>query len=232
MPISLIPEKSSHIINHTDLSELLNASRILGNPLMTSDQTPIKSVIMTLCTGSRTVRVAPYCSGICCTYALKNAILLREMDIEVTICYMDIRTFGENERYYDKARALGVKFIRGNPIQVSTLEKTTSIIVEDTLSSENMLITSDLIVITPPLIPKMDNKSILVKKIPLDMGVGDQKFIKTTIGGKRPKQFQGIYRIGTTSKPMDIPELVNELNDTLIQIISDYPLNKDGGVSR
>ena len=60
------------------------------------------------------------CSGACCMFALKEAIVTKERfqeDIETTIFYMDMRTFGKDyERYYLRARnEFGVRFIRQPP---------------------------------------------------------------------------------------------------------------------
>jgi heterodisulfide reductase subunit A-like polyferredoxin len=54
-----------------------------------------------------------YCSRICCTIALKNALKLKELkpEAEVTIIYRDIRTYGFKERLYTEAREAGVRFI-------------------------------------------------------------------------------------------------------------------------
>jgi heterodisulfide reductase subunit A len=58
-----------------------------------------------------------YCSRICCTTALKNALALKELNPEarITILYQDIRTYGFKEDLYTKARELGIRFIRYEP---------------------------------------------------------------------------------------------------------------------
>ena len=54
-----------------------------------------------------------YCSRICCTTAIKNALKLKELkpDAEITILYRDIRTYGFKERIYTEAREAGIRFI-------------------------------------------------------------------------------------------------------------------------
>ena len=68
---------------------------------------------MIQCVGSREPE-HPYCSRVCCTNSVNDAIRIKEKDpsAKVTILYRDIRTFGFNELYYQKARDLGVRFIR------------------------------------------------------------------------------------------------------------------------
>jgi len=72
-----------------------------------------KSVVFIQCMGSRDAN-RPYCSRICCTTSVSQAISIREQkpDTSVFILYRDIRTFGERELLYKKARELGVIFIR------------------------------------------------------------------------------------------------------------------------
>jgi len=68
---------------------------------------------MIQCVESRTEE-HPYCSRVCCSQALKNAIMLKRRDPEsnVIILYRDIRSYGFRERYYREARGLGVLFVR------------------------------------------------------------------------------------------------------------------------
>jgi heterodisulfide reductase subunit A2 len=56
---------------------------------------------MIQCVGSRNETFA-YCSRVCCSAAVKNAIALKEInpDIQVVILYRDLRTFGFKELYY------------------------------------------------------------------------------------------------------------------------------------
>ena len=71
------------------------------------------NVVMIQCVGSREPE-HPYCSRVCCTNSVNDAIRIKEKDpsAKVTILYRDIRSFGFNELYYQKARDLGVRFIR------------------------------------------------------------------------------------------------------------------------
>ncbi len=73
-------------------------------------------VVMIQCVGSREPE-HPYCSRQCCSKAVKNAIKIKETNpqAQVFILYRDIRTFGLKEIYYQKARELGVQFIRFDP---------------------------------------------------------------------------------------------------------------------
>jgi uncharacterized pyridoxamine 5'-phosphate oxidase family protein/ferredoxin len=56
----------------------------------------------------------PYCSRICCSHAVKNALKLKEKDpqLNVYVLYRDVRTYGFYETFYHEARKKGVIFIR------------------------------------------------------------------------------------------------------------------------
>jgi heterodisulfide reductase subunit A-like polyferredoxin len=74
------------------------------------------TVVMIQCVGSREPD-HPYCSRVCCGYAVQNALKIKEIRprAQVFVLYRDIRTYGLKELYYKKARDLGVQFIRFEP---------------------------------------------------------------------------------------------------------------------
>ena len=83
-----------------------------GRVLRPADGKIPQSIAYVQCAGSRDRSIGvPYCSRVCCMYALKQALLLRHYihDVEVTLYYMDIRAFGKGyEQFYRRAVAEGV----------------------------------------------------------------------------------------------------------------------------
>ncbi len=75
----------------------------------------LKSVAMIQCIGP----AETFCSRICCSVALKNALALKALnpEVEIVIFYRDIRTYGFKERLYTEARRQGVVFVRYDPDQ-------------------------------------------------------------------------------------------------------------------
>ncbi len=75
-----------------------------------------QSAVFIQCVGSRN-EDRPYCSRVCCTHSVKNAIDLktRNPEMNVYVLYRDIRTYGTREDLYTQARKLGVMFIRYDP---------------------------------------------------------------------------------------------------------------------
>jgi heterodisulfide reductase subunit A len=61
------------------------------------------TVVMIQCVGSRD-KERPYCSRVCCTEAVKNALKIKQQNpnANVYVLYRDIRTYGFRESYYSK----------------------------------------------------------------------------------------------------------------------------------
>jgi len=73
----------------------------------------VQSVVMIQCVGSREPQ-RPYCSRVCCTQAVKNALKLKALrpEVDVYVLYREMRTYGFREAYYQAARDAGVVFLR------------------------------------------------------------------------------------------------------------------------
>jgi heterodisulfide reductase subunit A len=90
-----------------------------GRLVRPHDGKPIKKVAWFQCVGSRDLQTeADFCSSVCCMHAIKEALVAKEKsdgELEATIFYMDMRTFGKSyQRYRDQAETEhGVRFERG-----------------------------------------------------------------------------------------------------------------------
>ena len=82
------------------------------------DREEPKKIAWLQCVGSRDLNHCDnsYCSGVCCMYALKEAVVAKEHahgDLETAIFFMDMRTYGKDfEKYYIRAKDQGVRFVR------------------------------------------------------------------------------------------------------------------------
>jgi len=72
----------------------------------------LKDVVMIQCV--RPDGMPEYCSRVCCTNTMKNAIRLKLFNpaCRVSVLYKNIVTYGFREEYYTEARRRGVVFIR------------------------------------------------------------------------------------------------------------------------
>ncbi len=88
-----------------------------GRVLRPSDGKIPGNIAYVQCAGSRDKSIGvPYCSRVCCMYAVKQAMLLSGALplADITIYYMDIRAFGKGyEQFYQNAKAMGIRFVRG-----------------------------------------------------------------------------------------------------------------------
>jgi heterodisulfide reductase subunit A len=135
---AVIPEygygKYPNVITAMELERLANsAGPTVGKLIRPSDGKMPESVGMVLCVGSRDKRYNEYCSGFCCMYTIKNALLLKQMypEMDITIFYMDIRTPSKGyEEFYNRAREAGIRFIQGRPSQITEDPETHNLFVE------------------------------------------------------------------------------------------------------
>jgi heterodisulfide reductase subunit A len=124
-----------------------------------------KNIVMIQCVGSRN-KERPYCSRVCCTHAVKNALQLKEQqpESEIFILYKDMRTYGFREDYYAKASDMGVKFIRYDDENKPVVEKDGSgnikITVQDPILDNPLILTPDALVLSAAIIPNEDNKKL------------------------------------------------------------------------
>lgn len=204
----LIPD----VITSLEFERLINASGPTGGKIrrLSNGRTP-RSVAFVQCVGSRDISIdRPYCSGVCCMYAMKNAMLIREKnpEIEVTVFYNDIRAYGKGyEEYFERAKSLGVRFVRGFPGEVLEENDRLTLIAENTETGEVETVHPDLVVLSVGLEPAGGAEEIArMLGIPRDesgfFGVADQKL------GPVLTVKPGIYVAGTATAPRDIPDSV------------------------
>jgi heterodisulfide reductase subunit A len=106
------------VVTNLEFERIVCATGPTQGSLVTPGGERVKRLAFIQCVGSRDRRFLSYCSGYCCTASIKEAMLAleHEPEAEVTIFYNDIRTSGKGfEELYQRARAAGVRFIKGLP---------------------------------------------------------------------------------------------------------------------
>jgi heterodisulfide reductase subunit A len=200
------------VITSLEFERMMNASGPTGGEIrrLSDGKAPV-SVVFIQCVGSRDIPLSrPYCSGICCMYALKNAMLLREKYPEcgVTILYMDIRAYGKGyEEYFERAKSLGVEFLRGMPSGIQPLDGSMLIRVENTETGKMVELRPELVVLSVGLEPARDSRALAagcgipVSESGFYQSLHDKLDMVATIA-------PGIYIAGTAVSPRDIPDCV------------------------
>ena len=172
-----------------------------------------KTIVMIQCVGSRE-KDRPYCSRVCCIDAVKNAIKVKEKhpDAEIYIIYRDMRTYGINEKYYEKARELGIIFIRYNVEDKPKVKKgknNLEVNVKDLILNENLTIHTDFLVLSAAMIPREDNEVIAkYLKVPINE---DGFFLEAHVK-LRPVDFatEGVFLAGIAHSPKSISESISQ----------------------
>ena len=206
--------KSANIVTSLEFERILSASGPYGGHLVRpSDKKEPEKIAWLQCVGSRDAHhgARGYCSAVCCTYAVKEAILAKEHStngLDTAIFYIDIRTFGKDfERYYNKAKDdLGVRFVKSRITQVEPMgENSKHIIQYVDAAGHTRAEEFDIVVLSVGLGPR-DQAVSLAKK--LDVDLNHYQFAKT--GDFNPVQSSqpGIYVCGAFQEPKDIPTSV------------------------
>lgn len=114
------PGLGDNVISSLQMERLLAPHGPYMRALRPGDGKEPESIAFIQCAGSRDLQLGkPYCSRVCCMYAIKQAMLLSGALplADLTIYYMDIRAFGKNyEQFYNNAKAMGVEFVKAKPI--------------------------------------------------------------------------------------------------------------------
>jgi len=113
-------QSSKNIITSLEFERILASSGPYGGHLVRpSDQKEPKKIAWLQCIGSRNNHIGAkgYCSSVCCTYAVKEAMLAKEHSsgsLDTAIFYMDIRTHGKGyEDYFNRGKdEYGIRFVK------------------------------------------------------------------------------------------------------------------------
>ncbi len=142
------------VITSLQYERMMNASGPThGHIQRPSDGKEPKSVVFIQCVGSRDPSIErPYCSGFCCMYTAKQAILTKDHipDSQSHVFYMDIRSPG---KMYDEftrrtIEQYGANYIRGRVSQIYPNGEGQLVVCgADTLLGEQVEVLADLVVL-------------------------------------------------------------------------------------
>jgi len=192
------------------ITSLEMEQRLVEGDLTVDGRSP-KRVAFIQCVGSRDAQVGnEYCSRVCCMYTAKQSRLVRELlpDAEVTVFYIDVRTFGKGaEEFYDETRATGVLYRRGNISEIIRRDGRVVLLGEDTLLGRTIDFEADLVVLAVGMEARSDAAALSnMLKLPRS---ADGFFLE--IHPKlRPVDtaVDGVFLAGCCQGPKDIPDTV------------------------
>jgi len=225
-------KKHKNIITMLQLERILDEKGPTGGELVLGDafgpffrSSPTKNIVFISCVGSRQEpgvykplqegqQLNKYCSRVCCTGALKNALLIKKKypDANVYYLYRDIRTYGRgHEKYYRDASEALIRFMRyeaqAPPIVTSASDELT-VTVDDVLTgNETFAIQADLVVLATAMVPSAKLADVQGK---LKIAKSADGFLQEAHAKLRPLDTatDGIFLAGAAQGPKDVTDAV------------------------
>ena len=194
---------------HDGIKTQLEFEELIAKDPLAAKKT--KNIVMIQCVGCRT-KERTYCSRVCCTEAIKNALKLKELNpaANIYILHKDVRTYGFREDFYTEAAEKGIVFVRyyDDSLPTVTMEKgKLQVQAFEHFLGEHIVVRPDLLVLAAATLPNPDNETIAkILKVPLSK---DRFFLEAHMK-LRPVDFatDGIYLCGLAHSPKFIEECI------------------------
>lgn len=209
-------QRSPNIVTSLEFERMLSASGPLGGHLVrASDKKEPRKIAWIQCVGSRDIHpgARSYCSAVCCTYAIKEALVAKEHSkdfLDTAIFFIDMRTYGKDfERYYNRAREeAGVRFIKSRITHLLPIRETGDLLIRYIDEGGRRIEeTFDIVVLSVGLTVSRE-ASELAQRLGLQLDA--HHFISTTSFSPVQTSREGIFVCGAFQGPKDIPTSVME----------------------
>lgn len=176
-----------------------------------------QSLVMIQCVGSRH-EARNYCSRVCCSQAIKNALKLKEINpqMDIYILFRDMRTYGFREDYYREAAGKDVKFIRYEPQDPPQVEAVVEdgrpvlrVTVTDPVLGQRLALDADVLALASAVVPAADTEKIAQL---FKVSLSPDGFFKEVHVKLRPVEFgtDGVFLCGTAQYPKHLPEVISQ----------------------
>jgi len=209
-PTEYLYGEDDRVMTHLELEELISKSD--------EKITNAKSLVMIQCVGCRNEE-RNYCSRLCCSESVKNALKLKEInpEMEIYILFRDMRTYGFNEDFYREASSKDIKFIRYEPQDKPQVEAGESdegqpvlkVTATDFILGKKLELDADIVALAAAIIPSAATKEVAgLFKVTLS----PDGFFKEAHVKLRPVEFgtDGVYLCGLAHYPKFIQETIKQ----------------------
>jgi heterodisulfide reductase subunit A len=212
--------RAPNVISGLDMERLLSPNGPYGRVLRPSDGKIPDNVAYVQCAGSRDETLGvPYCSRVCCMYAIKQSMLLSGALplADITIYYMDIRAFGKGyEQFYQTARSMGINFIKAKVARIDEQAEGDLSLRVEMIEEDGRVVDAphDLVVLSVGMQPGDDPRRFINVDLDLDRFVAtpDPKLDATLTS------MPGVVAAGTALGPKDIVDSVVEASAAATKI--------------
>lgn len=223
--------KLPDVITGLQYERLLSASGPTGGHVKRpSDGREPKTVVFVQCVGSRDKSVdRPYCSGFCCMYTAKQAILTRDHipDATTYVFYMDIRAPG---KMYDEftRRAMeeyGARYVRGRVAMIYPKGDKYVVRGADTLLGAQVEVEADLVVLAAGAEASRGAGNLAEK---LRISYDRYGFFLESHPKLKPVETNtaGVYLAGSCQGPKDIPASVAQGSAAAAKVLALFSRDK------
>lgn len=215
-PLSDKPQFGSgtyaNVITALQMERLLAPHGPYNRVLRPSDGKQPDSVAYIQCAASRDRTVGiPYCSRVCCMYAIKQGMLISGALplADVTIYYIDIRAFGKGyEQFFQNAQAMGIQFVKAKPAIIGNAADGSVVVRYEAQEEDGRIVTAqhDLVVLSLGLVPAWSPQGVCTLSCEAD------NFIKTVKPKVSPNltDMPGVFVAGCAAGPKDIVDSIAE----------------------
>jgi len=204
--------KVPNVITGLQMERLLAPHGPYGRVLRPSDGKVPESIAYIQCAGSRDKSLGvPYCSRVCCMYAIKQAMLLSGALplADITIYYMDIRAFGKGyEQFFQNAQAMGIEFVKGKVARITDGENQSPVVRVEMIEEDGTIRERqhDIVVLSLGMVPSWQPNGRVPIKISSDGFINTPHFkLRPTLTDQ-----EGIFVAGTAAGPKDIVDSIVE----------------------
>jgi heterodisulfide reductase subunit A len=198
---------------------LAAAGPFAGDVRRMSDKEHPHKLAFIQCIGSRE-KEADFCSAVCCMYATKEAIIMKEHhpETEITIFFIDIRAYGKGfESYYERAKQLGVKYVRCQPSSIKEVPATKDLIVRYQAEDGKMLEEKfNMVVLSCGMRPSEGAREVTGQ---MDIDVDKYGWCRTDLFTPVATSREGVFAAGTYTGPKDIPETVMQASSAASNVL-------------
>ncbi len=208
---------------------LNNAVGPTGGKILLKNGQPPESVAILHCVGSRDSKYHPYCSRVCCMYALKYDHLLKDKvghHCKIYNFYIDMRCFGKGyEEFFRRVQEEGVTFIRGRPAEITdqaqTPEEAGKLVVvgEDTLLGRVLRVPVDMVILCTAMEPRADVVQT-ARTFGISQGLDGFFLEEHPKLGPVSTATDGIFLAGACQGPKDIPDAVSHASGAAAQALA------------
>ncbi len=218
--------KVQNLITSMAMERLLAPHGPYMRVIRPSDGKEPDSIAYVQCAGSRDKTLGiPYCSRVCCMYAIKQAMLLSGALplADITIYYMDIRAFGKGyEQFFQNAKAMGIEFVKAKVAKIEQGENQYVRVRYENQEGDGGVAERehDLVVLSLGMVPQWNPAGVC------SVSCGSDAFIKCSMPKIAPTltDMEGVFVAGVAAGPKDIVDTIAEAGAAAMEA-SKYMVN-------